>query len=53
MTNIQSLYPDRQAYLMEMYELLYKERPAIGARLKNTRLLEFMEPLFRRIWKTS
>ena len=45
MSNIQLLYRDRQAYLTEMYELLYKERPIIGTRLKNMRLLEFMETL--------
>ena len=28
-----------------MYKLLYKERPIIGARLKNMRLLEFMETI--------
>ena len=45
MSNLKLLYRDRQAYLMEMYELLYKERPKIGLRIKNSRLIEFMKTL--------
>ena len=34
MSNLKLLYQDRQAYLMEMYDLLYKDRPKIGLRVK-------------------
>ena len=45
MSNTQQLYRDRQAYLTQMYEQMYKERPVVGKRLKNTRLLVLMQTL--------
>lgn len=43
LTNMHMMYRDRQAYLSEIYQLLYNERPTVGNRLKNTHLVQFME----------